>query len=154
MKIAISFMLLLTGGGLIGYFFSTSLEIPWWKWVVAFALLGLGGALIGPILNKRVSSDKTPRDITNHYNKWLYGTFLLLGLYQLFFVAYADGMGSLAIALAFDPFNSKQAWSERPIWQRIWLLIHLAIVLTMFVLLFIADFGQVYENGIWDVFTR
>jgi len=150
MKIVISLMLLLTGGGLIGYFLSSSVEIPLWKWLGAFALLGLGGALIGSILHK----GKTSFGFSFHYQPWLYGAFTLLGLYQLLFVAYADGMGSLAIALVFDPFNPDEAWSARPLGQKIWLLIHLAFIMSLFVLLFTADFGRVFEHGLWQVFTR
>ena len=32
------------------------------------------------------------------------------------------------IALAFDPFDQAQPWKERPVWQKVWLLVHLALV--------------------------
>ena len=32
------------------------------------------------------------------------------------------------IALAFDPFDQAQSWKERPVWQKVWLLVHLALV--------------------------
>jgi hypothetical protein len=34
--------------------------------------------------------------------------------------------------LAFDPFNTEQPWNERPLWQKIWLIVHLAIVALLF----------------------
>lgn len=36
------------------------------------------------------------------------------------------------IALAFDPFDDAQPWKERPIWQRAWLLVHLALTAAAF----------------------
>jgi len=39
---------------------------------------------------------------------------------------------TLGIALAFDPFDTTQAWNERPLWQRILPLVHLAIVAALF----------------------
>jgi hypothetical protein len=32
----------------------------------------------------------------------------------------------------FDPFDPKQEWKQRPVWQRAWLIIHLAIVAGLF----------------------
>jgi hypothetical protein len=37
------------------------------------------------------------------------------------------GFTLLGIALAFDPFDQTITWKARPIWQRAWLVIHLAI---------------------------
>jgi mannose/fructose/N-acetylgalactosamine-specific phosphotransferase system component IIC len=67
------------------------------------------------------------------FNKFLYIGFLLLGLYQAIFSKdYMQATASLGIALAFDPFNAEQNWNERPKWQKAVLIIHLAIVATMF----------------------
>ncbi len=67
------------------------------------------------------------------FNKFLYIGFLLLGLYQVIVSKdYMQAAASLGIALAFDPFNQEQKWNDRPIWQKILLIIHLALVAAMF----------------------
>jgi hypothetical protein len=49
------------------------------------------------------------------FNKFLYIGFLALG-----------------IGLAFDPFDTEQKWNDRPTWQKVILVIHLALVAAMF----------------------
>ena len=67
------------------------------------------------------------------FNRYLYLGFFLLGLYQAFFNKdYMQAAASLGIGLAFDPFDTEQKWNDRPIWQKIVLLIHLALVAAMF----------------------
>lgn len=67
------------------------------------------------------------------FNRFLYIGFLLVGLFQAFFSKdYMQAAASLGIGLAFDPFNPKQKWNDRPIWQKTVLIIHLALVAAMF----------------------
>jgi hypothetical protein len=67
------------------------------------------------------------------FNKFLYIGFLLLGLYQsIFSKDYIQAASSLGIGLAFDPFNTEQKWNDRPTWQKVVLIIHLALVAAMF----------------------
>lgn len=67
------------------------------------------------------------------FNKYLYVGFLLLGIYQAIFTNdYMQATASLGIGLAFDPFNSEQKWNERPTWQKVVLLLHLAFVAALF----------------------
>ena len=67
------------------------------------------------------------------FNRYLYLGFFPLGLYQAFFNKdYMQAAASLGIGLAFDPFDTEQKWNDRPIWQKIVLLIHLALVAGMF----------------------
>lgn len=67
------------------------------------------------------------------FNKFLYIGFLLLGLFQAFFSKdFIQAASSLGIALAFDPFDTEQKWNDRPIWQKVVLFIHLALVAAMF----------------------
>lgn len=67
------------------------------------------------------------------FNKFLYTGFLTLGLYQALFIQdYLQAAASLGIGLAFDPFDSEQKWNSRPTWQKAVLVIHLALVATMF----------------------
>lgn len=67
------------------------------------------------------------------FNKFLYIGFLLLGLYQaLYSKDFIQGASSLGIGLAFDPFDTEQKWNDRPTWQKIVLILHLALVAAMF----------------------
>jgi hypothetical protein len=67
------------------------------------------------------------------FNRFLYIGFVLLGLFQAFFTKdYMQVVSSLGIALAFDPFNQEQKWNNRPNWQKVVLISHLAIVAAMF----------------------
>jgi hypothetical protein len=67
------------------------------------------------------------------FNKVLYIGFLLLGIYQaLVSKDYMQAAASMGIGLAFDPFNPEQKWNERPTWQKVVLILHLAMVAAMF----------------------
>lgn len=67
------------------------------------------------------------------FNRILYIMFVIFAAYQFFGQnAYMDAAASLGIGLAFDPFNTEQPWKERPLWQKIWLFVHLAIVALLF----------------------
>lgn len=75
------------------------------------------------------------KDYTFGYNRLLYGLFVLLMLYHIFFrKEYLDGASTLGIALIFDPFDAKVVWGNRPMWQRLWLIMHLLVLITCFVL--------------------
>ncbi len=66
--------------------------------------------------------------------RFLYVGFVVLGIGRLVFqgpAVLSDAMASLGIALAFDPFNASVSWSERPLYQRVWLLVHVSVVLIM-----------------------
>ena len=39
---------------------------------------------------------------------------------------------SIGIGMAFEPFNPEQKWNDRPTWQKVILIIHLALVAAMF----------------------
>lgn len=67
------------------------------------------------------------------FSRFLYIGFVGLGLFQAFYSKdYLQAAASLGIAMAFDPFDQKQKWSDRPTWQKAVLLIHLALVAAMF----------------------
>lgn len=67
------------------------------------------------------------------FNKFLYLGFLLIGFYQAFLNNdYMSAASYHGIALAFDPFDTEQKWNDRPTWQKIVLVIHLALVAGMF----------------------
>lgn len=67
-------------------------------------------------------------DLTSRYYRVVYVLFIVLGLYQVLARKdFIDGASSIGIALIFDPFNRAVPWGERPLWQRAWLVIHLAV---------------------------
>ena len=70
-----------------------------------------------------------PKDRTTIFNRFLYGTFVVLAIYFLATHRIAEAMSNLGIALIFDPFDQKVTWRNRPVYQRTWLLVHLSILL-------------------------
>ena len=65
-------------------------------------------------------------------SRWAYCLFLILVVYYMFAGNHADAVNNLCIALIFDPFDQAKAWKERPLYHRLWLLTHLALVLAGF----------------------
>lgn len=73
-----------------------------------------------------------PKDLSFKFNRFLYGGLVILGLYFLLFNKdISTAMCNLGIALAFDPFDQKIVWQNRPSYQKIWLIVHLSIVLVL-----------------------
>ncbi len=65
--------------------------------------------------------------------RFLYTSFLVLGIYKILFKQdYIEASSLFGIALVFDPFDQKQSWKDRPLWQKVWLIIHLAITAIFF----------------------
>jgi hypothetical protein len=54
-----------------------------------------------------------------------YGMFLLLVIYYLFRGDVENATINMGIALIFDPFDANVKWQDRPLYQRVWLLLHL-----------------------------
>jgi hypothetical protein len=75
---------------------------------------------------------------TGKINPILYGGFVALGLY--FLLANHDlssAMSNFGLALIFDPFDQKVRWNNRPLYQRVWLFVHLAVVFVLLGMLLI-----------------
>ncbi len=70
----------------------------------------------------------------------MYGAFVLLCLYFFLTGSYADAASNLGIALIFDPFDQTVRWDQRPRWQRVWLMAHLGILVSI-VLIYWKTFG-------------
>lgn len=63
-----------------------------------------------------------------NYNRLGYGAFVALAMYYSIFSGdFIEAASALGIALIFDPFNQETPFNERPLWQRAWLIIHLAL---------------------------
>lgn len=62
-------------------------------------------------------------------NKFLYLGFLLLGLYQAIFNEdFIQAASSLGIGIIFDPFQMEQKWKDKPVWQKVVILLPFALV--------------------------
>jgi hypothetical protein len=82
--------------------------------------------------------ESKPKDWSKSFNKILYAGFLLIALFYLLFSKnIPEAITSLGIALIFDPFNPQQPWAQRPLYQRVWLIVHVSIVLLGFIYLLI-----------------
>jgi hypothetical protein len=80
--------------------------------------------------------ESKPKDWSKSFNKILYAGFLLIALFYLLFSKnIPEAITSLGIALIFDPFNPRQPWAQRPLYQRVWLIVHVSIVLLGFIYL-------------------
>lgn len=63
-----------------------------------------------------------------NFNKAAYVVFVLAGLSFLFFgTDKSNAVIFIALALVFDPFDITMKWGDRPVWQRVWLIAHLAL---------------------------
>lgn len=66
------------------------------------------------------------------FNRLLYAGFVAISVYQLLFHRdVSDAMSNLGIALIFDPFDPAVKWTDRPVYQRAWLLVHVSMVFTL-----------------------
>ena len=69
------------------------------------------------------------RSIRKYCNRAAYISFLLIASVFLYLENYPDAMMYLGLAFIFDPFDSSVTYKDRPLYQRLWLLVHLAVTL-------------------------
>ncbi len=91
--------------------------------------------------------------MNSSFNKYLYIGFVLFGIYELV-VKHSPGEAAtyMGIALAFDPFDQTQPWKQRPSWQKVVLIIHLAVVAGLFGYMIGSSEGDIrkgFTNG-WN----
>ncbi len=61
--------------------------------------------------------------------RFMYGAFVVMGLYYLIFRQDpGSAISNLGIALIFDPFDQRVRWNDRPMYQRVWLVVHVVLV--------------------------
>jgi len=71
---------------------------------------------------------------TFNYSRWGYGAFVVLSLYFLFISKdLGSAVSNFGIALVFDPFDQTVSWNKRPLYQRVWMIAHLVILISLFV---------------------
>lgn len=63
------------------------------------------------------------------FNRLMYGAFVFLSAYFLATGSYQDAAANLGISLIFDPFDQTVRWDHRPRWQRVWLVVHLLVLI-------------------------
>lgn len=80
------------------------------------------------------ASAKT-KPLTGKFEKIAYGVFVLAGIYFLLTKDYSNAVVFWGLAPIFEPFDAKIPFGKRPLYQRIWLIVHVMITLIGFVLL-------------------
>ena len=66
---------------------------------------------------------------TTRVNRYDYGFYMVLVIYLAIKGNYDWAITNLGVALVFDPFETTVKWQHRPLYQRAWLLTHVAIML-------------------------
>jgi len=67
-------------------------------------------------------------------NRLLYIVFIITAVAFCCSKDYNTAVIFSGIALVFDPFNTQQPFTERPLWQKFWLLVHVIAVFTLIAL--------------------
>ena len=73
------------------------------------------------------------KNLSPAFYRWMYGAFVLLSVYFLFRTDYMTAASNLGIALIFDPFNPTIKWQNRKTYQKVWLFVHVALMIVLFV---------------------
>jgi hypothetical protein len=86
------------------------------------------------IIHSMVEVKKSPKVIrlSNTVNRIMYGIMVALAIY--FWYAGNTGYAPvyLGLALIFDPFRQEEGWSQRPVYQKVWLLVHVGLLFMLF----------------------
>lgn len=62
-------------------------------------------------------------------NRYIYGIYMILVVFLFVKGDYEWAFTNLGIAMLFDPFNPEVKFTDRPLYQKMWLYIHLALTL-------------------------
>ncbi|CAN5787200.1 hypothetical protein BH10BAC3_BH10BAC3_41830 [soil metagenome] len=74
---------------------------------------------------------------SNKIKRYAYILYMALVVYQVCKGDYEWAVANMGIALIFDPFDASVKWHDRPQYQRVWLIVHLAIMLAGFAYIFL-----------------
>lgn len=66
------------------------------------------------------------------FNKYAYAVFVVVAIIFVAMKDYSQSAISMALALVFVPFNQAVKFGERPVWKRVWLIVHLLASLGLF----------------------
>ena len=76
-------------------------------------------------MKQELSAGTTPK--FSPFNRYAYVVYMVLVIYLFIKGDYEWAFSNMGIALIFDPFNPSVKWQQRPVYQKGWLLIHLAL---------------------------
>ena len=63
------------------------------------------------------------------FSKYLYIIFTFAAIVFICVKDFTTAIIFACFGLAFDPFNQTLLFNKRPLWQRVWLIVHLVVVL-------------------------
>lgn len=75
---------------------------------------------------EELSAKTTPKYLP--FNRYAYVMYMVLVIYIAVKGDYESAFTNLGIALIFDPFDPSVKWQQRPMYQRVWLLIHVTVM--------------------------
>ncbi len=81
-------------------------------------------------------SKSKARDLSPAFNRIMYVLFIALAIYYVVRSEWMTAASNMGIALIFDPFNQETKWQARPLYQKVWLIVHISIVFIFFGLFF------------------
>ena len=85
-----------------------------------------------------INRTQRPSALSVRVNRAFYAGFIFMGTYfALVSHDWSSAMANMGIALIFDPLDPKVMWNQRPLYQRVWLFTHAALVLALLPLLLI-----------------
>ncbi len=61
-------------------------------------------------------------------NKYIYAAFLIAAILFVCLKDFSTAIIFSGIGLVFDPFNQSVPFQKRPVWQRVWLIVHCIFV--------------------------
>lgn len=67
-------------------------------------------------------------------NKYIYTVFIIAAIIFVIRLEFSTAIVFAGIGLVFDPFDQSMPFPERPLWQRIWLVVHCVFVFVILAL--------------------
>lgn len=86
-------------------------------------------------MKQELTANKQKQSI--QVNRFAYILYLILVFYLLIKGDLEWAIINMGIAMAFDPFDTKVKWQSRPLYQKVWLLVHLTLTSAGFLYLII-----------------
>jgi hypothetical protein len=71
-------------------------------------------------------------------NKPAYAIMISFAVVYLILKEWSMASVMISLSFVFDPFDISIKWTERPLWQRAWLILHLIFSLSLLTYSFIA----------------
>ena len=84
-------------------------------------------------------TDTKTKPANTSFNKYAYAVFVVVAIIFVAMKDYSQSAIFMSLALVFDPFNQAIKFDQRPLWQKVWLIVHLLISLGLFALMIIKD---------------